>query len=151
MNRKRINFVMIALIVLCTSSCKTNQMGMREPNSKVEFVKNDFKFSEQLTGQGKDTKILGIDFYRIGHSSDMGYVRSEEGKITLGIIPVIGNYLSDESSYYALHDLMSKNPGYDVIFYPQYEKTIYKPFLGIGFIYKRTTVKATARLGKLKD
>jgi hypothetical protein len=151
MNKTRTNLVMIALIASGTSGCITNQKGMREPNSKVDFVKSDFRFSEQLTGQGKDTKILGIDFFRIGHSSDMGYVKGEEGRITLGIIPVIGNYLSDESSYYALYDLMSKNPGYDVIFYPQYEKHIVKPFLGIGFIYKKTTVKATARLAKLKD
>jgi len=151
MNKTHTSFVMIALVVLCTSGCVTNQKGMREPNSKVDFVKSDFKFSDQLTGQGKDTKIFGIDFYRIGHSSDMGYVKGEEGKITLGIIPVIGNYLSDESSYYALYDLMNKNPGYDVIFYPQYEKHVNKPVLGIGFIYKTTTVKATARLGKLRD
>jgi hypothetical protein len=45
---------------------------------------------------------------------------------------------------------MSKNPGYDVVFYPQYEKHVRRPILGIGFIYKKTTVIAKARLGKLK-
>jgi len=40
---------------------------------------------------------------------------------------------------------MSGNPGYDVVFYPK----VFKPVLGIGFFAKITTVKTTARLGKL--
>jgi hypothetical protein len=151
MKKTCINFVPIALILLCATGCVTNQKGMREPNSRVDFVKSDFKFSDQATGEGKDTKVLGIDFYRIGHSADMGYVKTEGNNVTWGMIPIIGNYLGDESSYYALYDLMTKNPGYDVIFYPQYEKRVHRPFLGIGFIYKKTTVKVVARLGKIKD
>jgi len=151
MKKTCINFVLIALIVVCASGCVTNQKEMREPNSRVDFVKSDFKFSDQLTGEGKDTKILGIDFYRIGHSSDMGSTKTDGGGISWAMIPIIGNYLGDESTNYALYDLMTKNPGYDVVFYPQYEKRIHKPFLGIGFIYKKTTVKVVARLGKLKD
>jgi hypothetical protein len=46
---------------------------------------------------------------------------------------------------------MFTNPGYDVIFYPQYETKISKPALGLGFIVKITKVKTTARLGKLKE
>ena len=46
---------------------------------------------------------------------------------------------------------MSQNKGYDVVFYPQYETKVQKPALGIGFITKITTVKTTARLGKLND
>ena len=45
---------------------------------------------------------------------------------------------------------MEKNPNYDVVFYPQYETTVKKPILGLGFLTKVTTVKTTARLGKLK-
>jgi hypothetical protein len=44
--------------------------------------------------------------------------------------------------------MMKKNPSYDVIFYPQYKTTIKRP-IGIGFLYKVITVKATARPGKL--
>jgi hypothetical protein len=43
---------------------------------------------------------------------------------------------------------MENNKGYDVVFYPQYEVTVRRP-IGLGFIYKVTTVKATTRLGKL--
>jgi hypothetical protein len=45
---------------------------------------------------------------------------------------------------------MYTNPGYDVIFYPQYETIISKPLL-LGCIVKITKVKTTARLGKLKE
>ncbi len=151
MKKKCINFVLIALIGVYASGCVTNEKVMREPNSRVDFVKSDFKFSDQLTGEGKDTKILGIDFYHIGHSTDMGYAKTDGSNFSWGMIPVIGNYLGDESSNYALYDLMTKNPGYDVVFYPQYEKRIHKPFLGIGFIYKKTTVKVVARLAKIKE
>jgi len=41
---------------------------------------------------------------------------------------------------------MKKNPGYDVVLYPQFET---KKFV-IPFIYSKTKVKATARLGKIK-
>lgn len=151
MKKKYISFLGIALVVLCTSGCVTNHKSMREPTSRVDFTKNDFTFSAQVTGEGEEIKILGIDFHRIGNSSDMGNVKTDEHDITWGVFPVIGNFLANESSYYALYDLMSKNPGYDVIFYPQYEKRISRPFLGIGFIYKKTNVKATARLGKIKQ
>jgi hypothetical protein len=44
---------------------------------------------------------------------------------------------------------MNVNPGYDVVFYPQYETKVFKPVVGIGFIVTITSVKTTARLGKL--
>jgi hypothetical protein len=46
--------------------------------------------------------------------------------------------------------MMKNNPGYDVVFYPQYEAIVKRPVIGIGLIYKKITVKATARLGKMK-
>jgi len=150
MKKTCINFAMVAFIALCTSGCVTNERSMREPSSRVDFTKNDFNFSDQVTGEGKDTKVFGIDFFRIGHSSDMGMTQTQGGRFTVEAIPIIGKYLADESAYYALYDLMEKNPGYDVIFYPQYTKRVKRPILGIGFIYKKTTVKVTARLGKIK-
>jgi hypothetical protein len=57
---------------------------------------------------------------------------------------------SDKTANYSLYELMTNNPGYDVVFYPQYETKVLKPILGIGFLTKITTVKTTARLGKLK-
>jgi hypothetical protein len=46
---------------------------------------------------------------------------------------------------------MKNNPGYDVVIYPQYDTLVVKPILGMGFIETITTVRTTARLGKLKQ
>jgi len=59
--------------------------------------------------------------------------------------------MSNRTANYSLYELMYQNPGYDVVFYPQYETVKNKPFLGLGFLYNKTTVRTTARLGKLKN
>jgi len=79
-----------------------------------------------------------------------GDIVSGAPAINMANIPVVGTMLLDRTANYALYELMLNNPGYDVIFYPQYETKIVRPILGIGFFTKITTVKATARLGKLK-
>jgi hypothetical protein len=144
----------IIVIATCMTSCVTTNKSMREPYSKVDFTKNDFTFSEQVTGQGACTKVLGIDFYRWFHNykNDMAGVTEQNGgsKFSVASLPVVGNYLSNKTAGYALFDLMKNNPGYDVIFYPQYESRTSRPILGIGFLYKRTHVKAMAKLAKLK-
>lgn len=82
--------------------------------------------------------------------SKSGTVENGSESINFANIPVIGSVMFDKTSNYALFELMSKNEGYDVVFYPQYEIKVLKPILGIGFLTKITTVKTTARLGKLK-
>lgn len=62
-------------------------------------------------------------------------------------IPVIGSFFGDKTESYALHELITSNPGYDVVFYPQFETKKFAP--GLGLFYNVTTVKATARRGKL--
>ena len=152
MKKACIKISALVAIVVTLNSCASMNKTMREPYSRVDFTKNDFTLSEQVTGQGKCTKVLGIDFYHWFHSADMGAVSSQDAgmKLSASSIPVIGGYLSDHSTSYALYDLMSKNPGYDVIFYPQFETRVRKPIFGIGLLYKKTTVKTMARLGKLK-
>ena len=133
------------------ASCTTIKSSMREPNSRVEFKKEDFILSEQKFGEAKSVKIIGIDWARLFTTRE-GFVEggsSFSSSITLAALPVVGNYLTDRTSNYALYEMMSANPGYDVVFYPQYGTKVIKPFLGIGFITTITTVKATARLGKL--
>jgi len=132
------------------SSCTSTNHSMREPNARVEFVKSDFELSSQVSAEATSTKIIGIDWERL-FKSETGTV--EGGTIELisvANIPVIGNVLTDKTANYALYNLMEKNPNYDVVFYPQYETTVKKPILGLGFLTKVTTVKTTARLGKLK-
>ncbi len=45
--------------------------------------------------------------------------------------------------------MIQKNPGYDIVFYPQYEIKKIKP-AGLGFFYKKVEVKVTGRLCKIK-
>ena len=68
---------------------------------------------------------------------------------SLVFVPVIGNAVYDETYQFALYDLLEKNPGYDVVFYPQFTKTVKGPLFW-GLFVKHTTVTVTARLGKIK-
>lgn len=96
----------------------------------------------QVSAEAKSITVIGIDFSRL--------LTKKSGAVAISTasLPVMGNLLKDKTANYALYELMNGNPGYDVIFYPQYETKIFKP-LGIGFLMKITTVGTKARLGKL--
>ena len=134
-------FCGIALLFM--SSCHTYRHSMREPNAYIQYHAEDFTLSEQVTGEATVVRVLGIDWQHlfgkkeIGDTPDFGTV-----------IPVIGVNV-DNGANYALFRLMQKNPGYDVVIYPQVETYRHAPVLGTN-IYSRTTYKVTARLGKLK-
>jgi hypothetical protein len=148
MKKSMIKLVMFVVVIAAFSSCKTLKNTMREPNARVELTKSDFSLSEQVTAEASSTKILGIDFARL-FTKKTGVVEGGAASISLARIPVIGNFVADKTANYSLYELMNRNPGYDVVFYPQYETKVFKPVLGIGLIAKITTVKTTARLGKL--
>ena len=142
-------FSAIVVTAIFFSSCTTFNKSIREPNSRVDFKKEDFELSAQVSGEATTTKILNIDWARL-FNKNTGSVDAPVNGISLASLPVIGNILCDKTSNYALYEMMTNNQGYDVIFYPQYEIKVEKPFLGIGFFKKVITVKTTARLGKLK-
>ena len=150
MRKTMIKMAMLVAVIATFASCTTLNHSMREPNTRVNLTKSDFTLSEQVSAEDKTVKILGIDFERL-FKKETGVVDNGASSISLANMPVIGNVLYDKTSNYALYNLMYTNPGYDVIFYPQYETKISKPVLGIGFIVKITKVKTTARLGKLKE
>ena len=150
MRKTMIKMAMLIAVIATFASCTTLNHSMREPNTRVNFTKSDFTLSEQVSAEDKTVKILGIDFERL-FKKETGVVDNGASSISLANMPVIGNVLYDKTSNYALYNLMFTNPGYDVIFYPQYETKISKPVLGLGFIVKITKVKTTARLGKLKE
>jgi len=141
-------FVVVIVGVLF-SSCASTHMAMREPNSRVEFKKEDFNFSQQITGTATSTRILGIDWSRLFNSENAS-VSGSTGMLGLANIPVVGGFVSNPTQGYALYDIMSNNKGYDVVFYPQFVTKEKKP-IGIGFLYKIVTVEATAKLGKIKE
>jgi len=142
------SFLFIGIVIVTLSSCTSYNRAMREPNARIEFNKNDFTLSEQVTAEATETKIIGIDFSRLFTRKTGVAAGNSAIAIPLSSIPAIGSLMFNRVTNYALYALMQNNPGYDVVFYPQYETKIRRP-IGIGFFYKITTVKTTARLGKL--
>ena len=124
---------------------------MREPNVIVELSKTDFTLSNQVSAEAVTVKVLGIDWARLFTKRTGNIEGGNSALINFASIPVIGNVVSDKTANYALYELMKNNPNYDVVFYPQYETKVSKPALGVGFITKITTIKTTARLGKLNE
>jgi len=147
--KKNLLLSVLVAVIMIFSNCTTINKSMREPNVVVDFDRDDFTLSEQVQATARTTKIIGIDFERL-FTCKQGQTEGGSAFISLANLPVIGNILDDKTANYALHDLMEQNPGFDVIFYPQYETKVVKPIFGIGFLTKITTVEAKARLGKLK-
>lgn len=154
MKKNTIKSIFVVAVLAATTSCTTLNQSMREPNSHVEFTKADFTLSEQVSAEAKTTTILNLDLERL-FKKEMGQVNGGVPLVTpltsIPVIgPVVGGLVSDKTANYALYNLMTANPGYDVVFYPQYKIEVVKPILGIGFLIKTVNVKTTARLGKLK-
>ena len=151
MNRQILKMLMVATVIVAFTSCTTLNHTMREPDTRVNLNKSDFSLSDQVSAQARSVKVLGIDWARF-FNKKTGEVDGEGSpSIELVNIPVIGNIVADRTAKYSLYELMNGNPGYDVVFYPQYETKVFKPVLGIGFFAKITTVKTKARLGKLNN
>lgn len=144
---KRVTLVLLSAFVI--TSCTNIRQSMREPNSRVDFTAKDFTFSEQVSGEAKTVKVLGIDWKRLFNKKEGEVESGMPVNFSLASIPVIGTLIpGDKTTNYALYNMMQANPGYDVIFYPQFEKTEKRPIL-IPLI-RITKVKAKARLAKIK-
>ena len=122
---------------------------MREPNTRVNLNKSDFTLSDQVSAKAKSVTVLGIDWRRFFTKKTGSIDADGSSSISWASIPVIGDFVGDRTVNYSLYEMTNANPGYDVVFYPQYETKVLKPALGIGFLVKITNVKSTARLGKL--
>ena len=136
-------FLICGIACLLMSSCHTYRHSMREPNAYVEYHAEDFIISDQVVGEASVVRILGIDWQHL-----FGEKESASTPAFGTVIPVIGLKL-DNGANYALYNMMKKNPGYDVVIYPQVEAYRYAPVLGSD-LYSKTTYKVSARLGKLK-
>lgn len=151
MKKTLLKFLAAVLVTASITSCNSTFRNLREPNTTVKLTKSDFTLSDQVVGEAKTVKVLGIDWKRI-FKQQTGSVNGNNltGFMSLAYIPVLGPVtLLDKTVSYSLYNLMEANPGYDVIFYPQITKQVKKPILGLGFLLKVTKVKTTARLGKL--
>lgn len=152
MKRQIFTVLFLAGIVFTfLSGCTATNHSMREPNANMQWEKADFSYSEQVSGEASTTRVFMIDWSRL-FKKESGSIESTIAgslPISLSDIPVIGGFITDRTVNYALYDMMQKNPGYDVVFYPRYETTVKSP-IGLSFIVHTTKVKATARLAKIK-
>jgi len=146
------------------SGCSISSHSMKYPNYHIEFYKADFEYSGQVTAEATAVRILGIDWQRLFNweTGELSYDRAVDDApgIALSgdvvsdqvigafstVVPVLGNLGKGKVSSYALYNLMRDHPGYDVVIYPQYETTRFV----FPVFYSKTTVKVTARLGKIK-
>ena len=131
------------IAMLFMASCKTYTHSMKSPNAFVEYHAEDFDLSPAVTGEATVVRVLCIDWQHLFGTKEIGETSSVGT-----VIPYIGLSIPTGANY-ALYNLMKKNPGYDVVIYPQVETYRHAPILGTD-LYSKTTYKVTARLGKLK-
>lgn len=129
--------------MLLMASCNTYTHSMKGPNATVEYHAADFDLSAPVTGEATVVRVIGIDWQHLFGTKEIG-TTPDFGTT----IPYVGMAIPTGANY-ALYNLMKKNPGYDVVIYPQVETHRHAPILGTD-IYSKTTFKVTARLGKLK-
>ena len=137
---------MCGIFAIMFASCNTYKHSMREPNVRVNLTAEDVILSNQVVGEATVVRVLGIDWARLFGKSEIG----ESVKANRVELPIIGNINITSEASYAMYNMMQKNPGYDVVVYPQVESYRHAPILGTD-LYSKTTYKVTARLGKLKN
>jgi hypothetical protein len=168
--------VMLLISLFC--SCTSTRNSMQEGNYALQFHRNDFEFSDVVTGTAKEIKVMGVDWKRLFHRKE-AVLKGDEQAVQAGSGGVLG-YANGRSIYYgtgsagyygfnslvlpaqlalsvigslaksraeelALYDLVQKNPNFDVVLFPKYDKKTHWWVLG-----RTTTVTARARLGQLK-
>ena len=114
---------------------------------------SDLNISDEVWGQAKSTKILGVDFKRLMkrniESANVGLSTTSIPLITANIGPTavqtIGLTIIDTESL-ALNDLLNKNKEYDILISPKFSKTTE----GFWPIYWTETVMVKARVGTIK-
>ena len=127
--------LLILLTILLFSSCSVSTSSIKNPNNYVEFVKNDFEFSDQVSSSAKINFLLGIPLSNT----------RKIGKFSKNSVQFIGfRSKLNKAEDVAIYNLLKKHPEYDVVLYPKFETK------SSGFIFTSSEVKVTARLAKLK-
>lgn len=143
------NLLISGFAALALSSCIGINKSLDRPNYHVQFKKEDFEYSNQVSGEATETKIFFIDWERLllKKSGDFGALSNASDPISnvISTIPIIGGNTGIGAAKYAVHNIIKDNPGYDAVLFPQYDIES-KNFLIVTY----TKVKVSARLGKLK-
>ena len=136
--------------VFLMSSCTMVSHSIVTP----EINLSDLDISDEVWGQAKSVKILGLDYNR------MFKRKIETATIGMGTtgIPIITSKFNPKTSgqsagltiidteNLALQDLLNKNKEYDILIAPKFSKTIE----GFWPFYWTETVMVKARIGKIK-
>jgi len=139
---KKLTLIITGAIALILVGCTTMTTSMQETNSRVQFVKTDYEFSETLTGEATQVKIFGLlDLARI-FNKEYGEIQVVGGPTGQAML---SSFLGASVNQYALYSIMKENPQYDIVFYPKYD--VEKNNLIFVTV---TKVKATAKMAKLK-
>lgn len=134
--KKSLFILLLAVLGLAATSCSTTYQTMKEPSVYFELNSGDYILSDQVTGEATVTKVFNVDWARL-FNEKMGSFKA----------PIVGlNLKLNNDVLYAIYDLFEKYPGYDFVLYPQVT-TVTE---GLPGIYVNSTIKVTARLGKLK-
>lgn len=147
MKSKILFFITILLFV---SSCTMVNHSVSTP---IIYL-SDLNVSDEVWGQAKSTKVLGIDFQRLLkrniESANVGLSTTSIPIFTVGnigapAVQTIGISIINTESL-ALNDLLNKNKEYDVLISPKFSKTME----GFWPIYWTETVMVKARIGTIK-
>ncbi len=127
--------LLIAVAALAFASCATSTQTFTPSGAVVNFDPSDFEFSAKKTASATTTRIVGIDFENLFVSKS-----ANVGAPIVSAMP-----LTDKTANKAAFNMLSENPGYDVVFYPTVEME------KMSYIVM-STAKATihAKLGRLK-
>jgi hypothetical protein len=142
---KNLQILSFAFLLVTVSSCSSIHKTAQQPYSSVDIRMDDFDLSEQKSAEAKSVTVLGFDFIRL-FSKKTG----SSGNVFASSVPVIGQFLSDPTTSYAMYKLLDENESGDFIFYPRIEKNVTCPVFGICFLYQITSVETKARVGTFK-
>ena len=163
---KQISIFALSLFIF--TSCQVNRRSMKESNYQIFLNKSDISYTEQKLGEAEQIKVLGIDWKRLFGKYDLGglntlpnepladnsLIQSNTSFVAgpNGSSPVISSLTNivgltsntNKIENFALYDLITKNPGYDMIMFPQFE--VRKKWYVFG---SKTKVSVKARMAKI--
>jgi hypothetical protein len=117
------------------SSCTSLTSSIKSPTNYIEFNKNDFEYTKQVSSKAS------IDFFLTWPLNNTR--KTGEFSKSSAIIYGFPSKLKKAENV-AIYNLLKENPGYDVVLYPKFDTKF------SGFIITNAEVTVTARLGKLK-
>jgi len=146
---KKITLFLITIFILM-SGCTMVSHSIVTPEIQLK----DLDISDEVWGQAKSVKIMGIDFDRMFkrkiETATIGMASTSIPIITSKFDPVTATQSTGltivNTENLALQDLLNKNKEYDVLIAPKFSKTIE----GFWPIYWTETVMVKAHIGKIK-